>query len=88
MSLEEMDSALYALALQEFNLFKHQPQPPGYLFYIWAARLAQRWVHDPVQALATVQTVSGILVGPAVLWSAAAVHGPRVGVELDAPVGV
>ena len=64
MSLEEMDSALYALALQEFNLFKHQPQPPGYLFYIWAARLAQRWVHDPVQALATVQTVSGILSAP------------------------
>ena len=64
MSLEEMDSALYALALQEFNLFKHQPQPPGYLFYIWAARFAQQWVHDPVQALATVQTVSGALSVP------------------------
>src|SRR5690606_31162245 len=59
-----MDSALYAMALQEFNLFKHQSQPLGYLFYIRAARLAQQWVHDPVQELATVQTVSGTLSAP------------------------
>ena len=60
-SLEEFDSANYALALQEFNIEKHQPHPPGYLFFIGAARFAQLWIPDPIQALTAVQVVSGAL---------------------------
>lgn len=37
------DSILYARALTEFTVVAHQPQPPGYLFYVLAARLA-RWL--------------------------------------------
>jgi Dolichyl-phosphate-mannose-protein mannosyltransferase len=60
-SLEEFDSANYALAVREFNLAKHQPQPPGYLFFIWAARVAHLWIPDPVHALTAVQAISGAL---------------------------
>jgi hypothetical protein len=60
-SLEEYDSANYALALKECNLVIHQPHPPGYLFFIWAARFAQLWTDDAVQALTAVQAVSGAL---------------------------
>jgi hypothetical protein len=37
------DSILFARALDEFTIVAHQPQPPGYLFYVLAARLA-RWL--------------------------------------------
>ena len=35
------DSILYARALLEFTVVAHQPQPPGYLFYVLAGRLAR-----------------------------------------------
>jgi hypothetical protein len=60
-SLEELDSANYALAVREFNIEKRQPHPPGYLFFVGAARFAQLWIPDPIQALTAVQVVSGAL---------------------------
>jgi hypothetical protein len=53
-SLEELDSGNYALAVREFNIEKRQPHPPGYLFFIAAAHLAQLWIPDPIQALTAV----------------------------------
>lgn len=35
------DSILYARALDQFTIVAHQPQPPGYFFYVMAARLAR-----------------------------------------------
>jgi hypothetical protein len=63
-SLEEVDSANYALAVREFNLAKHQPQPPGYLFFVEAVRFAQLWIPDPIEALTAVQVTSGALAIP------------------------
>ena len=33
------DSFLFARALEDFNVVAHQPQPPGYIFYVMSARL-------------------------------------------------
>jgi hypothetical protein len=60
-SLEELDSANYALAVREFNIVKHQPHPPGYLFFVGAARFAHLWIADPIEALTAVQVMSGAL---------------------------
>jgi len=57
--LEEYDSANYALAVVELDLFHEQPHPPGYIFYVGATRLAQAFVGDPVQALSATSAVSG-----------------------------
>lgn len=57
--LEEYDSANYALAVHELDLFHEQPHPPGYIFYIWAARLAYVFTGDAVLALSTVSALSG-----------------------------
>ncbi|MCC6626541.1 MAG: glycosyltransferase family 39 protein [Chloroflexi bacterium] len=35
------DSVLYAQALDHFDVGQHRPQPPGYLFYVLAARLVR-----------------------------------------------
>lgn len=35
----DWDSSQYARALTEFNIVKHQPQPPGYLLWVLGARV-------------------------------------------------
>ena len=40
------DSANFALALQHYNVAWHQPQPPGYILYVAAARLLHFFVPD------------------------------------------
>jgi hypothetical protein len=60
-SLEELDSANYALAVREFSIAKHQPHPPGYLFFVGAARFVHLWISDPIEALTAVQVMSGAL---------------------------
>jgi len=40
--LDEWDSVQFALGIRDFNLWKHQPHPPGYPLYIFLARLPVR----------------------------------------------
>jgi hypothetical protein len=35
--LDEWDSVQFAMGIREFNLWKHQPQPPGSPLYIFLA---------------------------------------------------
>lgn len=41
------DSANFALALQQYNVPLHQPQPPGYILYVASAWLVSQVVPDP-----------------------------------------
>ncbi len=63
-TLEEYDSANYALAVRKIDLLNHQPHPPGYLFLILVARFINLWTDDPVRALSTVSVLSGAFSGP------------------------
>lgn len=40
------DSVGFALALKEFDLYKHQPQTPGFILYVGLAKLLNFFVHD------------------------------------------
>jgi hypothetical protein len=44
--LYHWDSVNFAFAMREFNLAKEQPQPPGYIVYVWLCRLVDAVVHD------------------------------------------
>jgi hypothetical protein len=44
--LYHWDSVNFAFAMREFNLAKEQPQPPGYIVYVWLCRLMDTVVHD------------------------------------------
>ena len=59
--LEEYDSANYAFALERIDVKQHWPHPPGYILFVWAARLAHLFVSDPILALSTVNVVGGML---------------------------
>lgn len=52
------DSLLYLRAMDHFNVTIHQPQPPGYLFYISTARLLEIVVGDPHSALVWLSVLS------------------------------
>jgi len=37
----------FALALNEYDVLKHQPHPPGYILYVVLGRIVNAWLHDP-----------------------------------------
>ncbi len=41
--LDEWDSVQFAMGIREFNLWKHQPHPPGYPLYVFLAWLPVRF---------------------------------------------
>ncbi len=44
--LYHWDSVNFAYALQRFDVAAEQPQPPGYILYVWLARLVDALLHD------------------------------------------
>ena len=61
--LPTWDAVQFALALERYDVVRHQPHPPGYILYVALGRLAQAVLGDPALALGTL----------AILASAAAV---------------
>jgi hypothetical protein len=51
------DSANFAYSLERFNPALHQPQPPGYVWFVGLIRLIHLWVPEPD----TVLLVAGLL---------------------------
>lgn len=41
------DAVQFALALDEYDVGKHQPHPPGYILYVALGRLVNAWLGDP-----------------------------------------
>jgi 4-amino-4-deoxy-L-arabinose transferase-like glycosyltransferase len=60
-TLYHWDSVLYARALASFDVSESQPHPPGYLFYVGAARLAQLLLGDANASLVAVSLLGGAL---------------------------
>ena len=48
--LYNWDAVQFALALNEFDVVKHQPHPPGYILYVGLGRLVNAWLGDPAAA--------------------------------------
>ena len=74
------DSANFALALQHYNVAWHQPQPPGYILYVAAARLVHFVVADANAAYVWLSVVASV----GAVWCTVLVGGRLFG----APAGV
>src|SRR5262245_38367635 len=61
--LPTWDAVQFALALERYDVVRHQPHPPGYILYVALGRLAELVLGDP----------TGALVSLAILASAVAV---------------
>jgi hypothetical protein len=61
--LDEWDSVNFALALDDFDVAKHQPHPPGYAIYVAAGKLIHLVIADHAAALTLVSSLAGAAVG-------------------------
>src|SRR5262249_784933 len=48
--LYNWDAVQFALALNEYDVVKHQPHPPGYILYVALGRLVNHWLSDPTSS--------------------------------------
>jgi Protein O-mannosyl-transferase TMEM260-like len=60
--LDDWDSVNFALALDRFDLLKHQPHPPGYPLYVAAGKLVHLLIPSHAAALTLVSSLSGAAV--------------------------
>ena len=74
------DCVNFAMALEEFNLSKEQPHPPGYILYVYLGRLANLVVPDRVKVLILISVVSSALAVVALFYLGRAIFSRRVGV--------
>ena len=55
------DSSQYARGMREFNVFKHQPHPPGYLLWVLSARILEPLAGGAMQAQVIVAFLMALL---------------------------
>lgn len=60
-SLEDLDSINFALGIRHFDVAQHQPHPPGYPVFIFAAKALHHAVPSEARALALLGVVSATL---------------------------
>ncbi|MBI4927573.1 MAG: glycosyltransferase family 39 protein [Anaerolineae bacterium] len=73
------DSVNFAYAVGEFNLVKEQPQPPGYLLYVWLIRGVDLLFRDPQTSMVWVSILSSVGAVIALYFLGKAMYGARVG---------
>ncbi len=61
--LYHWDSVNFAFAMRHFDVAADQPQPPGYILYVWLCRLVDLFFHDPNATMVWISIVaSGLAV--------------------------
>lgn len=73
------DSVLYARAIAAFDPPAHQPQPPGYLFYVLLLRAVDAVVADPNRAMTLVSAVAAAVAVALLYLLAARLYDERTG---------
>lgn len=77
--LYHWDSVNFAFAMRRFDVALDQPQPPGYILYVWLCRLVDLLFRDANATMVWISVVAG---GPAVVFLyllGRAMWGKRVG---------
>lgn len=64
-TLWEWDEVLFSKAMQDFDVARHQPHPPGFPVYIAAAKLLRLLIDSDFRALQAVNLIAGVLLFPA-----------------------
>jgi len=78
--LTSWDAAQFALAMEQFDVARHRPHPPGYLPFVAAARAANLVARDANGSLVLVAIAFSMLGVAAVYGLGQAMYSGRVGV--------
>src|SRR6476620_7192367 len=66
-SMWDWDEALFASALQHYDVAQHHPHPPGFPLFFALAKLARFVIHDDFHALRAISIASSLFIFPAIL---------------------
>jgi hypothetical protein len=73
--LYNWDAVQFALALQEYDVAKHQPHPPGYILYVVLGHCVNAWVRDATAAYVTLAVLFSGLTTCALYFVAREMYG-------------
>ncbi len=65
LTLHDWDETLFAHAVREYDVKPHHPHPPGYPFFVVAAKAARLFTDSDFHALQAVATLASMLIFPA-----------------------
>ncbi|HWP84824.1 MAG TPA: glycosyltransferase family 39 protein [Terriglobia bacterium] len=77
--LYNFDSVNLALAMREFDPARHQPQPPGYPFFVAESRLTALLLPDPVQTFHALKILISALSLGLLYWTGRELCSERAG---------
>lgn len=77
--LYHWDSVNFAYAMREFSVAKEQPQPPGYIIYVWLCRLVDLVFNDPQQTMVWISIVASALAVVALFFLGRSMFDRRIG---------
>jgi hypothetical protein len=77
--LYHWDSVNFAFAMGRFDVAAEQPQPPGYIAYVWLCRLVDLLFHDPQTTMVWISIVNGGLAVVAMYLLGRAMFDRRTG---------
>lgn len=78
--LYHWDAVNFAFALRRFDISLHQPQPPGYVLYVMAGRVANALIPDANTALIAISILSAILAAAALYLLGKRMFDARTGI--------
>jgi hypothetical protein len=64
-SMWDWDEALFASALQHYDVSQHHPHPPGFPLFFALAKIARLFFHDDFHALRAVSVLASFFIFPA-----------------------
>ncbi len=73
------DSVLYTRAIQHFDVRVHQPQPPGYIFYVGLVWLVNHFLGDPNAAMIWISVFASAAAVAAFYWLGRIMFGRQAG---------
>lgn len=77
--LYHWDSVNFAYAMREFSVAKEQPQPPGYIVYVWLCRLVDLLFSDAQTTMVWISIVASALAVVALFHLGRSMFSRRVG---------
>lgn len=77
--LYHWDSVNFAYAMREFSLAKEQPQPPGYIVYVWLCRLVDLLFGDAQNTMVWISVIASALAVVALFFLGRAMFNRLIG---------
>ncbi|MDY7076538.1 MAG: glycosyltransferase family 39 protein [Chloroflexota bacterium] len=77
--LYHWDAVNFAYGMREFRVAKEQPQPPGYILYVWLCRLVDLLFGDAQTTMVWISIVASALAAVALFYLGRSMFGRRAG---------